>query len=57
MVLHLVVADHSCDGCVVGKLDEGVGAVGCDAVKGVQREQDWTQDAALRNTSVEDDGM
>ena len=30
--------------------------MGSDAVMGVQRIQNWTQNTALRNTSIEDDG-
>lgn len=52
----IIVADQSHNGHVISEFDEGVGAVGGDAVVGVQREQDWTEDTALRNISVEDDG-
>ena len=41
----------------MGKLDEGVVAMGGETLIGVaQHKQDWTQNAALQNTSVEDSG-
>lgn len=39
---HVFVADHSYNGGVIGKLDRGVGAMGGNAVMGVQQEQVWT---------------
>lgn len=52
----IVIADQSNNGCVVSTFDEGVGSMGGDAVVGVRCVQDWTEDIALGNTGVEDDG-
>lgn len=51
----VIVDDNSHNSCVVRKLDEVVRAVVGDAVVDVPHEQDWTQDAALKNFRVEDD--
>ncbi len=49
----LIVAYHC---CVIGKFDDDVGAVCCCTVMCVQGVQEWAEDAALRSTSVEDQG-
>ncbi len=52
----IVVSDQAYHRCVVSKFDDDVGAVcGCTVVC-VQGVQEWAEDAALRSTSVEDQG-
>ncbi len=52
----IVVSDKAYHHCVVSKFDDDVGSVcGC-TVKCVQGVQEWAEDAALRSTSVEDQG-
>lgn len=50
-----IVVDQPHNGCIICKFDDGVGAMGGDAVMGVQCVQGWTQNTALRNTSAKDD--
>ncbi len=49
----IVVGDQAYHCCVVCKFDDDVGAVCCCTVV---CEQEWAEDAALRSTSVEDQG-
>ncbi len=52
----IVVGDQAYHRCVISKFDDDVGAVcGCTVVC-VQGVQEWAEDAALRSTSVEDQG-
>ncbi len=52
----IVVSDWAYDHCVISKFDDDFGAVcGC-TVMCVQGVQEWAEDTALRNTSVEDQG-
>ncbi len=52
----IIVSDQAYHHCVVSKFDDDVGAVcGC-TVMCVQGVQEWAEDAALRSTSVEDQG-
>ncbi len=52
----IVVSDQAYHRCVVIQFDDDVGAVcGCTVVC-VQGVQEWAEDAALRSTSVEDQG-
>ncbi len=52
----IVVGDQAYHRCVICKFDDDVGAVcGCTVVC-VQGVQEWAEDAALRSTSVEDQG-
>ena len=39
--------------CVIGKLDDGVGTVGCDVVVGVQSVQQWGENNALGTSCAE----
>ncbi len=52
----IVVGDQAYYRCVIGKFDDDVGAVCCCTVMCVQGVQEWAEDAALRSTSVEDQG-
>ncbi len=52
----IVVDDQAYHRCVIGKLDDDVGAVCSCTVVCVQGVQEWAEDAALRSTSVEDQG-
>ncbi len=52
----IVVSDQAYHSCVINKFDDDVGAV-CDCtVMCVQGVEEWAEDAALRSTSVEDQG-
>ncbi len=52
----IVVSDQAYHRCVVSEFDDDVGAVyGC-TVMCVQGVQEWAENAALRGTSVEDQG-
>ncbi len=52
----IVVGDQAYHRCVIGKFDDDVRAVcGCTVVC-VQGVQEWAEDAALRSTSVENQG-
>ncbi len=52
----IVVGDQAYHCCVIGKFDDNVRNVcGC-TVMCVQAVQEWAEDAALRSTSVEDQG-
>ncbi len=51
----IVVGDQAYHLCVISKLDDDVGICGCTVVC-VQGVQQWAEDAALRSTSVEDQG-
>ncbi len=53
----IVVGDQAYHRCVIGKFDDDVGAVCSCTVVCVQAVQEWAEDAALRGTSVEDQGM
>ncbi len=49
----IVVGDQAHHRCVIGKFDDDVRAVcGCTVIC----VQEWAEDAALRSTSVEDQG-
>ncbi len=52
----IVVSDQAYYRCVVSKFDDDVGAVCGYTVMCVQGVQEWAEDAALRSTSVEDQG-
>ncbi len=52
----IVVGDQAYHRCVIGKFDNDVGAVCSCTVVCVQGVQEWAEDAALRGTSVEDQG-
>ncbi len=52
----IVVGDQAYHRCVIGKFDDDVGAVCSCTVVCVQGVQEWAEDAALRGTSVEDQG-
>ncbi len=56
----IVVGDQAYHRCVIGKFDDDVGAVCSCTVVCVQGVQSysmyWAEDAALRGTSVEDQG-
>ncbi len=52
----IVVGYQAYHRCVVCKFDDDVGAVCCCTVVCVQGVQEWAEDAALRSTSVEDQG-
>ncbi len=52
----IVVGDQAYHRCVVCKFDDDVGAVCSCTVMCVQGVQEWAEDAALRSTSVEDQG-
>ncbi len=49
----IIVGDQAYHRCVIGKFDNDVGAV-CSCT--VMCVQEWAEDAALRSTSVEDQG-
>ncbi len=52
----IVVGDQAYHCCVISKIDDDIRAVcGCTIVC-VQGVQDWAEDAALRSTSVADQG-
>ncbi len=52
----ITVSDQAYHRCVISKFDDDIGAVcGCTVVC-VQGVQEWAEDAALRSTSVEDQG-
>ncbi len=52
----IIVSDQAYHRCVISKFDDDVGAVcGC-TVMCVQGVQEWAGDAALRSTSIEDQG-
>ncbi len=52
----IVVSDQAYHRCVISRFDDDVGAVcGC-TVMCVHGVQEWAEDAALRSTSVEDQG-
>ncbi len=52
----IVVGDQVYHCCVISKFDNDIGAVcGCTVVC-VQGVQEWAEGAALRSTSVEDQG-
>ncbi len=54
---HLIVfSDQAYHRCVISKFDDDVGAVCSCIVMCVQGVQEWAEDAALRSTSVEDQG-
>ncbi len=53
----IVVGDQAYHRCVVCKFDDDVGAVCSCTVVCVQGVQEWAEDAALRSTSVEDQGI
>ncbi len=52
----IVIGDQAYHRCVIGKFDDDVGAVCSCTVVCVQGVQEWAEDAALRSTSVEDQG-
>ncbi len=52
----IVVGDQADHRCVVSEFDNDVGAVCSCTVVCVQGAQEWAGDAALRGTSVEDQG-
>lgn len=55
-LLLIGATDQSHYGCVINKLDDAVSIAGGDTEVGVKHEEGWTQDAALRYSSVEDNG-
>ncbi len=52
----IVVGDQAYHRCVISKFDDDIGAVCSCTVVCVQGVQEWAEDAALRCTSVEDQG-
>ncbi len=52
----IVVGDQAYHRCVISKFDDDIGAVFSCIVMCVQGVQEWAEDAALRSTSVEDQG-
>ncbi len=52
----IIVSDQAYHRCVVSKFDNDVGPVCCCTAVCVQGVQEWAEDAALRSTSVEDQG-
>ncbi len=52
----IVVGDQAYHRCVISKFDDDIGAVCSCTVICVQGVQEWAEDAALRSTSVEDQG-
>ncbi len=52
----IVVGDQAYHRCVISKFDDDIGAVCSCTVVCVQGVQEWAEDAALRCTSVEDEG-
>ncbi len=52
----IIVSDQAYHRCVVSKFDDDVGTVCSCTVVCVQGVQKWAEDAALRSTSVEDQG-
>ncbi len=52
----IVVSDQAYHRCDISKLDNDIGAVCSCTVMCVQGVQEWAEDAALRSTSVEDQG-
>ena len=53
----VIGTDEPLRSCVVSKFDEVVLAMCSSAVMGQQGEQQWTQNAALRNTCAHSDGV
>ncbi len=53
---HIVVGDQAYHRCVISKFDDDIGAVCSYTVMCVQGVHKWAEDAALRCTSVEDQG-
>ncbi len=52
----IVAGDQAYHRCVISKFDDDIGAVCSCTVVCVQGVQEWAEDAALRSTSVEDQG-
>ncbi len=52
----IVVGDQAYHDCVISKFDDDIGAVCSCTVVCVQGVQEWTENAAQRSTSVEDQG-
>ncbi len=52
----IAVSDQAYHRCVISKFDDDIGAVCSCTVMCVQGVQEWAEDAALRCTSVEDQG-
>ncbi len=52
----IIVGDQACHRCVISKFYDDIGAVCSCTVMCVQGVQEWAEDAALRSTSVEDQG-
>ncbi len=52
----IVVGDQAYHCCVISKFDDYIGAVCSCTVICVQGVHEWAEDAALRSTSVEDQG-